>query len=128
MVPPPRDESAAKGDAEMAARLRLQQRWSKQHGCRSGARRRRQLEVSDARDARETAQEQERLLAQRSSAPAARAARGAEGGSSTASVRLQCEADTSALGCGAAGGGASSSLSSPDATSAAHHDLVTIDL
>ena len=50
---------------------------------------RRRLEESDARDARETAQLQEQLRAQRSSAATQRAARGAEGGSSTAAVRLQ---------------------------------------
>ena len=125
--PPPRDESAGEAqrlqgedDAQMAARLQQEEQAAWVRG-----RRHRQLEESDARTARETAQEQARLLAQRSSAAAQRDARGAEGGTSTAAVRLQREADASALGGGAAGGGASSSPSSPDATSAAPQSTAT---
>jgi len=97
-LPPPRDESAGEAqrlqgedDAQMAARLQEVEQVAWVREQREAHRRR--FEESDAR---ETAQEQERLRAQR-------AARGAEGGSSTAVVRLQREADVSALRGGAVG-------------------------
>ena len=120
VMPPPRDESAGEGDAQMATRLQ-----QVEHAAWVRGRRHRQLEESDARDARETVQLQAQLQAQRASADAQREARGAEGGSSTAAERQRREADASALGGGAAGGGASSSPSSPDAASAAPQSAAT---
>ena len=104
LLSPPRDEGAGEDDAQMAARLQEEElAWLREQR----EARRRELEESDARNARETVQLQEQLRAQRSSAAAQRDARGAEGGSSTAAARLQHGVESARTG-GAAGGGASS--------------------
>ena len=104
LLSPPRDEGAGEDDAQMAARLQEEElAWLREQR----EARRRELEESDARNARETVQLQEQLRAQRSSAAAQRDARGAEGGSSTAAARLQRGVESARTG-GAAGGGASS--------------------
>ena len=112
LLSPPRDGGAGEArrlqgedDATMAARLQEEEQaaWLQQ---RREARRR-ELEESDARDARKMAQLQEQLRAQRPRAAAQRDARGAEGSSSTAAARLQRGVESARTG-GAAGGGASS--------------------